>query len=172
MEYTMISVIYLALQLIHPNTPNALMNSYAAIIDKQATIADVDPLAFVAIIEHESQWRPRAISPDGEDFGLMQVRGRYYGGKAEWLLNPEVNIRAGGYIIKKSKEFCRNYLHREPEYQEWMACYQGSCVPGHVCKPTKLTKVVQDYQTCLEDELLSGQDSSKCHKIYEGKQYE
>jgi len=165
----MLPLIYFAIHLIHPGIPSVMVDSYAAIIDKQAAAVNVDPLTFVAIIEHESHFNASAISPDGEDYGLMQVRARHYGGRAEWLLNPEVNIRAGGYIIKKSKDFCRNYLHREPEMQEWMACFQGSCTPNQMCKPTKLTKIIEDYQSCLEDDVLAEKESSDCHKIYEGK---
>jgi hypothetical protein len=158
-------LVYIAIHLIHPRMPSSLVDSYTNAISTEADKVDIDPLTIVTIIEHEtgSTWNPRAISPDGEDYGFMQVRARHYGGKPEWLLNPSTNIMVGAYLIKASKDFCRKTLHREPEYQEWLSCYQGSCTnPAHFCKPTKLTKVFEDYQVCLEKDLLNEKPWTDC----------
>jgi hypothetical protein len=141
--------VYILIKLIHPNLSNAAADSYANAIDKQS---DIDPLIFITIIEHESQFTARAISGDGEDYGLMQVRARYYHGKPNWLLDGPNNIRVGAHTIRESQKFCRQYLKREPEYEEWLACYTGSCVGSQVCKPTKLTHQFANYTECLRDQ--------------------
>jgi soluble lytic murein transglycosylase-like protein len=35
----------------------------------------------VTIIQRESRFTPRAVAPDGEDYGLAQVRARYVGAR-------------------------------------------------------------------------------------------
>jgi hypothetical protein len=148
--------------------PEMKVQQYAVDIQKGAEYAGVDPLILVAIATHESQWNERAISPDHKDYGLMQVRGMYYNGGQhnEWLLNPHYNFATGSYIIKKSIEFCRKSLKREPTLQEWMSVYQGS-VPS--CKPTMLTKIVEDYYLCLvrtiEIDVEQG-PFSDCREVY------
>lgn len=141
---------------------------YAAEIQKAADKADVDPLLYVSIITHESQWNERAISPDHEDYGLMQTRARYYNGGThpEWLLNPHYNIQIGTLIITGARDFCRRFLKREPTLQEWMSVYQGS-KPS--CKPTKLTKIVEDYFQCLVNRVdVNGDDGPliDCREVY------
>lgn len=159
---------FLAIRLIMPNMPNASAQAYTDIINQEAEKLDISPLVIVGIIKHESGFDAKAISPDGEDYGLMQVRARYYGGDRTALLNPVVNIRAGSHIIKEDINMCRKFLHREPEYQEWLACYTGSCVnAAHMCKPTRLTQVFEDYLVCLTADILTGQSKTQCQKIYD-----
>lgn len=148
--------------------PEKQVEYYATEIQKNADSAGVDPLILVAIITHESQWNASAISPDHEDYGLMQVRARHYSGgqNSAWLLNPHYNIQVGSYVIKKSIEFCRKYLHREPDLQEWMSVYQGS-YPS--CKHTHLTKIVEDYYFCLANHLDPDVEqglSMDCREVY------
>jgi hypothetical protein len=145
--------------------PQARQEQLSGFIQEKSDQADVDPFLVVAIITHESKWRERVISDDRMDYGLMQVRAMYYGAPANALLYGENNIRAGVYVMKKSIDFCRGYLKREPTTQEWLSVYQGS-VPS--CKPTALTKIVEDYQFCLEDVIILEQKKD-CREIYWGK---
>jgi len=46
-----------------------------------------------------------------------------------------------------------------------LACYTGSCTNGGMCKPTKLTKVIEDYQLCIQDAVENGV-SRDCKEIY------
>src|ERR1700722_12808067 len=122
------------------------VNRYAHAIHQQAINLGIEELDFVAIISHESEWNERAISPDKLDRGLMQVRYLYYSGKPEWLLNPEENIRAGANVLRSSIDLCRKVLHREPKFQEYYACFSGSCSNlWSMCRPTRLTKKLEDY---------------------------
>lgn len=167
--FTEIAQILMAIQLsaTHYTPPETRATALATTIQERAQYADVDPYIIVAIITHESQWRERAVSGDTEDYGLMQIRGRfYYGGKHnDWLLEGVNNIKIGTYVIKKSKDICRQHLGREPRTQEWLACYTGSCVNGGMCKPTRLTKVIEDYELCLKD-VVENNVSRDCRTIY------
>lgn len=149
--------IYLTISLLHPQLSSTTVGSYADAIVKQAETTYVDPYMIVSIIEHESRFDHNAISEDTLDVGLMQVRSMYYGGKRDWLFNGLTNIKAGGYVIKKSIDFCRGFLKREPTTQEWLSVYQGS-IPS--CKSNKLTKQVEDYMFCLRSDLTQ---AKTCH---------
>lgn len=163
-----IAQIILAIHLSSPKLPVARANSFAHVMQTEAVKADVDPIVMVAIAQHESQFNERAISSDGLDVGLMQVRARHYGGQEQWLLNGENNIRVASYIILKSIEYCRGHLHREPTTEEWLSIYQGS---GFKCKPTKLTKQFVDYADCLTQKVEGGAEAYldyDCRNIYYG----
>jgi hypothetical protein len=163
----MLSYILYAILMIQSGMSEAQAQSYATTISIEAEKAEVSPLVMIGIIQHESEFKARAISKDGEDYGLLQIRARNYGGNKEWLLNATHNIRVGAYLIKKDIEFCERILHRKPLYQEWMACYTGSCTdPQHYCKPTHLTQVFEDYLSCLTVDALTAQTNSKCQDIY------
>lgn len=156
--------ILLAIQLSAPHStpPAARTEVLATCIQEQADKVDVDPFIFVAIIAHESQWRERAISGDGLDYGLMQVRHIYYGANRNLLLNGENNIRAGAYVIKKAKDFCRGYLKREPTTVEWMSVYQGD---PRSCRPNRLAQKVTDFGLCLQQNVEFGHHYN-CRHIY------
>ena len=62
-----------------PSMPAAQLASYARAVVKHADRVSYDPLLAVAIAHHESGWRPSAVSRDGEDIGLGQIRARFVG---------------------------------------------------------------------------------------------
>jgi Transglycosylase SLT domain len=73
---------------------------YGELIHEKAEKYDVDPLLVAAVIEQESRFRRKAISPVGAR-GLMQLMprtGRWMG--ARDLYDPEQNIDAGVKYIK------------------------------------------------------------------------
>lgn len=156
--------ILLSIQLSTHAIPQVREAALAHHIQQRAEYAGVDPFIVVAIITHESQWNERSISTDGMDYGLMQVRAAHYGADSNYLLVGESNINVGTYIIKKSIEYCRIKLGREPSTQEWLSVYQGS-YKGYHCKPTKLTAQFESYALCLQDVVVNGQDRN-CKAIY------
>lgn len=162
-------VLAISLSSMHGQSNPSRIAALAATIQTEANKPeiDIDPIMIVAIVAHESQWNERAISSDREDFGLMQVRNRYYynGLHSNWLLDGVNNIKVGTNIIKKSKDICRTFLGREPKTQEWLACYTGSCTVSGMCKPTKLTKVIEDYSLCMQDVVENGTQTD-CKVIY------
>jgi hypothetical protein len=102
-----------------------LRRRYAAWLIDVAREHDFDPFTGIAIIEHESRWRASAVSPDGEDMGLAQIRARFRPGctddadpvhapdqecqaaKAR-LLNPLASMKAMGHAISLWRTLCKN----------------------------------------------------------------
>ena len=73
---------------------------YGRIIHEKAIKYDVDPLLVAAVVQAESSFRPRAVSPAGAR-GLMQLMprtGRWMG--ARNLTDPEQNVDAGVKYLK------------------------------------------------------------------------
>lgn len=156
--------ILLSIQLSTHAVPEVREEMLARCIQQRAEYAGVDPLIIVAIISHESQWNERAISTDGMDYGLMQVRARHYGGNSNYLLSGESNINVGTDLIKKDIAYCQRILGRQPSTQEWLSVYQGS-PSAYKCKPTKLTKQFEDYALCLQDNVENAAGHN-CKLIY------
>lgn len=164
-----IAQIALAIQLSSSHIPVKRAEQLAATIQKNAEIADIDPLITVSIITHESDWFPSRVSVDGKDWGLLQLRGEYYGGKNEWLLNPDNNIRVGSYIMRKDIDFCTKHLKREPTTPEWLSLYTGECKNSMCwCHPTPIAKQFSEYEQCLERAVsdIEEESSVDCRKIY------
>lgn len=156
--------ILLAINLSAPGLSAHTANYYGKILLKESIRTEVSPLIGIAIIEHESRWNPSKISKDGFDYGLMQIRARF-SKHPQYLLEGGSNIRTGFGWIDSSKDFCEKELGREPETQEWLSCFQGSCRLNHRCKPTKLTRRVEMYAECLESCLMDNV-SRDCEQIY------
>src|SRR4051812_43019424 len=75
-----IPVIVAAILMSRPSMPREEAARYARVVQEEARQRDFDPFTAVAIIHFESRWRPNAVSPDGEDLGLGQVRARFMPG--------------------------------------------------------------------------------------------
>src|SRR5271166_1269280 len=152
-----LSQILLAMHLSTHNMPEVRQEQIAKVIKERAEFVGIDPIMVVAIIEHESLFNERAVSADGMDFGLMQYRCKNYNGDCNWLLDGTNNIKAATDLIRRDIEYCRKTLHREPTTQEWLSPYQGSG-SGFKCKPTHMTKAVEDYALCLAQAVERGDD--------------
>jgi hypothetical protein len=152
--------------------PTPSVDAYANVIETQSTKLGQDPLVTVAIIKHESKCNSGVISEDGFDYGLMQLRAKFYKGPAVNLLNPWVNITVGSYWIQSSQEFCYDKLGREPLTQEWLSCYQGTCKSrktGQWCQPTAMTNRVEKYAACLQHNIEVDMSEEDCDRIYRYK---
>jgi hypothetical protein len=149
-----IAAIVLAIRFANPSVNEEDATRYAAALQVEAEQHDFDPLTGVAIIRHESQFHPRAVSPDGEDYGLAQVRARHVGAckkdrnpkrnpsaacraQKERLLQPEESIRVMAQLITSHRKLCRKKTGND-SFQSWLASYQGRnvaredrwCTPG------------------------------------------
>lgn len=137
-----IATIAFAIRFGHPDVSEADAQRYAVALQAEAERNDFDPLMGVAIIHRESRFTPRVVSPDGEDFGLAQVRARYVGAcrqdkNPRWrpsaacqavkdrLLEPEENIAAMGQIIAGHRRLCKQKVGNASTLG-WLASYQGS----------------------------------------------
>lgn len=137
-----IATIAFAIRFGHPDVSEADAQRYALALQAEAERNAFDPLLGVAIIHRESRFTPHAVSRDGEDFGLAQVRARYVGAcrqdqSPRWrpseacravkqrLLQPEENIAAMGQIIAGHRRLCKQKVG-SASLLGWLASYQGS----------------------------------------------
>lgn len=156
----LINKIILAINL-STSLPSQTVELYAKQIQKSCEVKGVEPLEIIAIITHESQWNAGIISPNGFDYGLMQIRKKYYKGNANNLLDPLLNINIGVYYAYINKEFCFKLLKRDASFQEWLSGYTGTWG----CKPTELTKMFDEYKICIQKDI-ENDTNSNCRKIY------
>ena len=137
-----IAVIAWAILLSNPGMPDAQARAYAKTLQKAAKDHNFDPFSGVAIIHNESRWRQSVISPDGEDYGLGQIRARYVKGcrgdedplkrpsasckaaKAR-LLNGHYTLRRMGRHITDWRKTCRRITKRPALFHRWLAGYGG-----------------------------------------------
>jgi hypothetical protein len=137
-----LATIVLAIRFGHPDVSEEEATRYATALQMEAQQNDFDPLTGVAIIHRESRFHPRAISRDGEDYGLAQIRARFIGAckkdkepkrspsaecraVKERLLDPEENIRVMGQFITKHRKLCKQKVGHA-SLLGWLASYQGS----------------------------------------------
>lgn len=149
-----LAVVVAAILLSRPELPRELAERWAEVVREVSRKHGVDALSVVALVHHESGWRPEARSASGEDLGLGQVRARFVGGcrgdpdpvgnpseacratRAE-LLDPEANLRHVGEAIGRARALCRAKVGTDA-LPRWLAAYQGRnypkqrrwCVPG------------------------------------------
>jgi hypothetical protein len=160
-------VIVSAILLSRPTMPRTEAIRYAKAVQHEAETRDFDPFTAVAIIHFESRWKPSAVSPDGEDYGLGQVRARFTSGcrddadpvsapspaclasKAALLIG-ENNIRRMAAIITANRELCREKVG-SAWFPQWLAGYQGMNRPSaqRWCTPSEKTFEVIAYQKKL-----------------------
>jgi Transglycosylase SLT domain len=137
-----IATIAFAIRFGHPDVTVEDATRYAVALQAEAVRSEFDPLTGVAIIRRESQFHPRAVSRDGEDYGLAQIRARHVGvckndknprrrpseacrAVKEGLLDPDENIRVMGQLIAAHRKLCRQKVGHA-SLLGWLASYQGS----------------------------------------------
>ena len=166
-----IAAIAVAIRFGHPNVSEEDATRYAVALQAAAVENEFDPLTGVAIIHRESQFHPRAMSKDGEDFGLAQVRARYIGAckldrdpkrrpsaacqaVKESLLDAEENIRVMGQLITGHRKLCRQKAGHSRQLG-WLASYQGSNSrkENRWCAPSDGARSVVKYRDRLAREV-------------------
>lgn len=164
-----LQAIVAAIQISSPGvqTPDALRIAKA--LREQAQVHDFDPFTGVVMIHHESRFNSLAISPDGEDYGLGQIRARFIGAcksspepvanptddclrQKERLLIPEENIRIMAEMITRHRALCQRKV-RSTKFARWLASYQGrnDARRKRWCKPAPATlKLVQSRRDLIK----------------------
>lgn len=114
----------------HGHIPVETRALYAAALKDAAKKYDFDPLTGVALIWHESRWRPGAVGDSGRAIGLAQI---HYEGlcssessceaKRQALLNPVVNIQTMGRHIDRVRQWCRDQTGRPALFARWLHAY-------------------------------------------------
>jgi hypothetical protein len=138
--------ITLVILLCNPTIAPRAAGSYARLLYAESQSHSFDAVTAAALICHESGWRPGAVSPDGEDYGLGQIRARYIGECARdldpvsspspgciavksRLLDGESNIRLMADHIMRWKGICRNRAG-SGRARHWLAGYGGLSRPS------------------------------------------
>jgi hypothetical protein len=167
-----LAVIVSAILLSRPTLPPAEATRYARIVAEEARKHDFDPLTAVSIVHFESRWMPGAVSPDGEDWGLGQIRARWLSAcrddvdpvhdpsdacraARQTLLVPEVNLRRMSFIITANRELCKARAG-SGDLPHWLAGYEGLSRPSLDvwCQPGPKTWQVVAYRRMLVDTLV------------------
>lgn len=145
---------------------------YATALQQEAKEHDFDPLTGVAIIHRESRWIPSAVSPDGEDHGLAQIRARYIGAcrndpdpvhtpseacarVKQSLLDGVYNIRVMATLITRNRELCKAKTGTA-QFDQWLASYEGRNYPNQDkwCQAAEGTQFVIRYRRELIAKLV------------------
>lgn len=150
-----LAVIIAALHLANPTLSKPVRQNMAKTIAIEAERAHVDPLLMVAVFWHESGVRRGAVSKDGEDYGLGQIRARFIGAcrhdedpvhnpseeclavKAS-LLDANYNIRVTAQVISKWRKTCRETTGTKALPHRWLSGYAGESRSGAMCGQRKV----------------------------------
>jgi hypothetical protein len=141
-----VAIIAAAIGLCSPSMSKPSATAYARVLRAEAESHYFDPLSGVAIIWHESGWRSGAISRDGEDFGLGQIRARFIGACTKdadpigapspgcravraSLLDGAYNIRLMAKQITRWRKLCRKKTGRPALFHRWLQGYGGYSKP-------------------------------------------
>lgn len=166
-----IPAIAMAIQLSQPKVTPEDAERFALALQEQAQAHEFDPLMGVSMIFHESSFNPRAVSSNGEDWGLAQIRARHIGdckksknpirrptpeceAQKQRLLEPEENIRVMAELITYHRKVCRRKVGNEG-VPRWLASYQGRNSYRHkrFCKPGPGTWKIIEYRRYLIRQL-------------------
>lgn len=155
-----IAVIIAAIQLSNPGLSYPQVESYAKVVQEEAKKRHFDPFSLVSIIHFESWWRPGAVNPNGEDWGLAQAHVPTFPAcrqdmesdacKAikQRFLNPIYSIRWAAARITVSRDFCRKHTGGA-SYHGWLSAWQGTHKRGKWCRANKHTRLRVNYRAKL-----------------------
>ena len=125
-----LAMLIAAIGLCRPTLSSARKATYATMIDAASARMKIDPLIVIALIDHESGWRERAVSKDGKDFGLGQIRAAFVP-KAERkkLLQGIFNLGKALGAIEAWRSLCRT---KTDSTIAWLEGYAGRSRPKAV----------------------------------------
>jgi hypothetical protein len=129
-----------------PALGTAAARTYATVLAREAREHRFDAMTAAALVCHESRWVAGAVSPDGEDWGLGQIRARHIGAcrldadpvgapskgcraVQQSLLDPGHNLRLMAQHIEGWKKLCRTKTGRAVD-RAWLAGYAGLSRPS------------------------------------------
>lgn len=88
----------------NPSLPIATQAKLARTLARVSHAAHFAPTEIAKLISSESRWHPEAVSPDGLDVGLGQIRTKVQHISRRTLLNPYLNIK---YTVKIANRWRR-----------------------------------------------------------------
>lgn len=120
----------------------------------------------LSIIKHESNFNPNAISKDGKDKGLFQLRNNTYPQILKKLnlnnkniMNPEINIKCGTWLLNDLKNYWNNKEYSDKHvFTLTLNSYHFGITKvrnniSKYIKDTKYTNAILDYKIKLEKEI-------------------
>ena len=115
----------------HGHIPLKTRRVYAKVLVEVAAKYSFDSFTGVALIWHESGWRPGAIGDDGRAIGLAQIHYQNLcrgdesrcESKRQALLNPAHNIRVMGRTIALMRKWCRKQTGKPALFARWLFAY-------------------------------------------------
>jgi hypothetical protein len=162
-----LATIVAAIMLSRPTIPLPEAQRYAKALQKEAIQHNFDPFTGVAIVHFETHWYPSLVSPDGEDYGLGQIRARYVGAcrnDADPVHQPSEackavkaslqdgvrNIHVMATLISANRKLCLGKAGTD-HFAHWLASYQGRNHPSRHewCSPGDGTWRVVEYRKQL-----------------------
>lgn len=78
----------------------------------------VNPNVVTAVAQVESNNNPFAVSKDGKDIGLLQIRQKFVPFSKKQLLNSCTNVMIGVEILARAKKACSKCVGRT-----WVNCF-------------------------------------------------
>jgi hypothetical protein len=158
-------IVAAAIAFVAPQLSDKQVCVYATTLQHESREHHFDPLIAVAFIQHESRWKATAISRDGEDLGLAQIRSRFYGGcktdpnpvsapsiecqkTRASLLDGQYNITLIASQFEQWSKLCQSKTGRS-EPQHWLAGIGGYSHPssGQWCKRLRVKGRWKDLPT-------------------------
>ncbi|MBU0572050.1 MAG: transglycosylase SLT domain-containing protein [Candidatus Omnitrophica bacterium] len=144
-----VAVLAWAIGLSQPGMPHETKARYARIVQQECKRADCDPFTLVALVHHESRWRPGAVGDGGRAIGLGQIHYQYYGAcrtdpdpignpgrdclrTRQALFDPEYNLRQTMAQIEKWWATCKQKTGRPALMARWISGYGGYSRPPTV----------------------------------------
>lgn len=162
-----------AIQISRPGIAAPEAQRYAATLAEVSREFALDPLLLVAIVDHESRWYPHRVSPDGEDYGLGQIRARFVGAckddpdpvgapsdaclaVKERLLDGAYNLRRVAIALAANRELCVEKAGTAAT-ERFVAGYQGlnDVARGRYCEPGPVTVEVMGAYRALLDRFFA-----------------
>jgi hypothetical protein len=157
-----VALIVAAIHACNPTLSPRVADGYARTVVAEAASHKFDPMIMVAIVCGESTWRVRAVSADGEDYGLAQLRARFFpacrgdvdpvsapgercAAFKTSLLDGRLNLQLAAAHVTESRRFCR----RLGRGRGWLAAWQGSHRSGSWCTDNPKTEKVRRLKAQL-----------------------
>lgn len=150
------------------------VNQYREIAKQESKNWGIPQGIILSVIAQESGGNPKAVSADGYDYGLMQIRsapncdtareiakelGMDYFVPGMDLFRADVNIRFGTYYLGKLKKMCDKAKDKEYNY---LAAYNGGFGNRGRPKPQQYRlKVLKWYFEHFNLECVSIEDELK-----------
>lgn len=141
-----IAILQWALSWAAPQMSHTQQAAYAQVLQAEGKRHHIDPLDVVVLIRHESRWHSHAVSQDGEDLGLGQIRARFDPAcrkdqnpvdepspechrARQRLLDPIYNLRRTFAALAQWRTKCRT-TGSSPSFRELLEGYGGLSDPS------------------------------------------